>query len=275
MDVSPISLPTRVGQATVEASAASVLSRTGGFLSAYDYSLNPYVGCSFGCSYCYAAAFVGRRDLRETWGRWVKVKIDAPRQVRRANLADARVYMSSATDPYQPVEARLGLTRDILEALAEPFRQPRLVVQTRSPLVTRDLDLLGRFRALRVGVSITTDSDSVRRAFEPSCASIERRLELVRQLRAAGIRVAVCLTPMLPMDDAERFGRLIAEIGPELVVVQPFHITDRPFAADTRAEAWDLASEYSWDRAAYRRAVESLRKSLPDLREGKAGFPPV
>ncbi|MGM3366965.1 SPL family radical SAM protein, partial [Escherichia coli] len=91
-----------------------------------------------------------------------------------------------ATDPYQPLEAKVELTREILKLLSQPEHQPTLVIQTRSPLVTRDIDLFRRFENLRVNLSITTDSDLVRRDFEPGCSSIERRLEAARELVAAG-----------------------------------------------------------------------------------------
>ena len=87
---------------------------------------------------------------------------------RRSTLLGKTIYMSSVTDPYQPIEKRLGLTRELLRILAERY-QPRLVIQTRSPLVTRDVDLLRRFEHVQVNMTITTDSEEVRRAFEPTC----------------------------------------------------------------------------------------------------------
>ena len=91
------------------------------------------------------------------------------------------------TDPYQPVERTLELTRDLLRELAD-HHQPRLVVQTRSPLVTRDLDLLVRFEHVQVNVTVTTDDDEVRRAFEPSCPNNRVRLKAVGEVVAAASR---------------------------------------------------------------------------------------
>jgi len=86
-------------------------------MSDYDYSLNPYSGCSYGCSYCYAAFFVRDDQKRESWGNWVIVKENALQVLRkmRTDLRGKTVYMSSVTDPYQPIERRLKLVRSLLE----------------------------------------------------------------------------------------------------------------------------------------------------------------
>src|SRR5579884_2209874 len=101
----------------------SILTPTGGFLASFDYSLNPYVGCAFGCSYCYAASWVYDRVLQQSWGRWLRAKTNAPelllRSARRGKVAGSRIFLSSVTDPYQPAERRLKLTRGCLEVLAE------------------------------------------------------------------------------------------------------------------------------------------------------------
>ncbi|MCY4618545.1 MAG: radical SAM protein, partial [Chloroflexi bacterium] len=87
--------------------AQQILTRGAGYLSDYDYSLNPYVGCAFGCSYCYAA-FFAPFDKQESWGDWVRVKQNAAAKLTRMrrSLEGKTIYMSSATDPYQPIERR-------------------------------------------------------------------------------------------------------------------------------------------------------------------------
>ncbi|MYD74789.1 MAG: radical SAM protein, partial [Chloroflexi bacterium] len=129
--------------------AHQILTPGAGYLREYDYSLNPYVGCSFGCSYCYAA-FFAPFDKQASWGDWVRVKQNASLKLSRIrrSLASKTIYLSSATDPYQPIERRLELTRSLLPILAE--KCAHLVVQTRSPLVVRDIDLLRRFDQLCV-----------------------------------------------------------------------------------------------------------------------------
>lgn len=159
---------TRLGQSAVAyIDAKSILTESSGFIKAYDYTLNAYSGCTFGCSYCYAAFFVRDREERDGWGRWVKVKenaLELLQKRRRKPLLDATIYISSVTDPYQPIERELSLTRALLEELLA-YHQVRLVVQTRSPLVVRDLDLLAQFPAVRVNMTVTTDDEAVRKAF--------------------------------------------------------------------------------------------------------------
>lgn len=151
------------------AQARSILTAATGFIKrgGFDWTCNPYVGCTFGCRYCYAMFLPQNRRPREYWGRWFQVKANAVELARRQapRAAGQAVYMSSVTDPYQPVERALGLTRGILEALAP--HQPRLVIQTRGPLVVRDADILARFGSVRVNLSIPTDDDEIRKAFEP------------------------------------------------------------------------------------------------------------
>src|SRR5439155_5809721 len=125
---------------------------------------------------------------------------------------------SSFTDPSLPAERSLELTRGILEVPLP--HQPRLLVQTRRPLVVRDLDLLGQFRSVRVNMSIPTDSEAVRQAFEPKAPPLERRWEALRQIREAGVPVGVCVTPMLPLADPDGFVARLAEFRPDLHVTQ-------------------------------------------------------
>jgi DNA repair photolyase len=124
------------------------LTPTGGFLRGFAYSLNPYTGCAFGdgagCPFCYVRALPVAHGRAGRWGAWVIAKTNLPQLLerelavlaRRGKLGDATIFMSSATDPYQGVERRLGLTRRAIEAFV---RHPprRLVIQTRSPIYTR------------------------------------------------------------------------------------------------------------------------------------------
>lgn len=117
----------------------STLTRATGFIKDYDYTLNPYSGCAFGCQYCYAVAFVPETNpekpyRRDNWGKWVRVKANAVEQVRAAvhkgELNGKSVYMSSVTDPYQPTERVTRQTRQILRELTRA-QNLGLVIQTR------------------------------------------------------------------------------------------------------------------------------------------------
>ena len=270
-------LPLRSGAARVEARpGARILNRATGFVSAYDYTLNPYSGCQFGCAYCYAAFFVPNVELFEQWGRWVHVKTQAVAEIRRCRtLAGRKVYMSTVTDPYQPLEATVRLTRELLEEMSATHRQPRLVIQTRSPLVTRDIDLFKRFTHLRVNVTVTTDSDVIRKRFEPACPSIEQRLRALAELKAAGLNTGVCLTPLLPLEDPEGFARQLAELHADVYVAQPFHASHGKFAAGTQQTALEMARDFDWTIEKYRAAFKIIANRIPMLLEGRAGFYPV
>ena len=255
--------PAGVGQAEVDyADAANILHRPAGRLAGLDFSLNPYQGCTFSCTYCYAAFFVADEERREQWGRWVRVKTNAVEKLRnsRLDLRGKTVLMSSATDPYQPIEQRLELTRSLLPILAR--RGANLTVQTRSPIAARDIDLFQEFDRIRVNLSITTDSEEIRRKFEPQCASIERRLEAVTQIADAGTRTGIGVSPLLPIDDPAAFARRIIETGVSSVWINTFHEARGPFSAGTRQPALELARELGWTMAKRRRTKAELRHHL-------------
>ncbi len=171
----------------------------------FDASINAYRGCSHGCAYCYARPtheYLGLSAGLDFESK-VLVKEDAPGLLRR-QLASPRwepkvLSMSGVTDPYQPVERKLGITRGCLEVLAD-FRNP-VVVVTKNHLVTRDLDLLSelaRYDAAAVAVSLTTLDDDLRRVMEPRTSRPVRRLAAIRKLSEAGVPVGVMTAPVIP-----------------------------------------------------------------------------
>ncbi len=269
-------IPEKAGRAKVTVKEkAHVLSRAQGFMGDYDFTLNPYSGCQFGCAYCYAAFFVNDPEKRQDWGGWVDVKTNAINELERSrSILGRKIYMSSVTDPYQPLEAKVGLTREILQVLSSPTKMPRLVVQTRSPLVERDLDLLSKLEHVRINMTVTTDSETIRKKFEPLCPAIEGRLEALRAAKMAGLKTCVCITPMLPLEDPEIFACRLAELKADIYVTQPFKPSNGPFAASTRSMALEIAEEYNWTLHDYEHAVSVMRAKLPNLYEGREGFMP-
>jgi DNA repair photolyase len=255
--------------------ARSILSPATGFIrrGGFDWTCNPYVGCTFGCVYCYAMFLPQNRRPKEDWGRWFQAKANAVELVTKqaAKVAGQAVYISSVTDPYLPAERSLRLTRGILEALAPA--QPRMLVQTRGPLVTRDIDVLCRFDAVRVNISIPTDSEDVRRVFEPKAPPLERRWQALAELRAAGVCVGACLTPLLPLADPAAFARRVADFKPDVTVVQDFHDSGGGFGADTGPAARELLRQHRRTAEEYRSFVDTLRERV-DAYEGEAGFFP-
>jgi DNA repair photolyase len=168
-------------------------------------SINPYRGCEVGCSYCFARPtheFFGL-SAGIDWETKIFVKEDAP-ELLREQLSSPKwepkpLAMSGVTDPYQPVERRLGITRRCLEVLEE-FRNP-VVIITKNHLVTRDIDLLQRLArhdAAMVNLSITTLRRSLQGVMEPRTSTPEKRLEAIRKLSGAGIPVGVLVAPVIP-----------------------------------------------------------------------------
>jgi DNA repair photolyase len=202
-----------------------VLTPASGFLSGFTHTLNPYMGCAFGergCGvYCYVAESPIGVFAGKAWGTWVKAKANAAELLQRdlAAIPDpssVSVFMSSATDPYQSAEARLRITRSILEVFGE-HPVGLLVVQTRSPHVEKDFDILERLPFAWLSMTVETDDDEVRRALTPTCPSIERRLSSMRRARARGIKVQAAVSPMLP-SRVGRFAEVLADSADRVVV---------------------------------------------------------
>jgi DNA repair photolyase len=172
----------------------------------FDRSINPYRGCEHGCAYCFARpthAWLGLSPGLDFETR-LFYKPDAPAQLARELAAPAYrcapVAVGINTDAYQPCERRLGLTRAILEVLVET-RHPFSIV-TKSALIERDIDLIGRAAARRqaaVCVSLTTLDAALARRLEPRATAPARRLETIRALSEAGIPVTVLVAPLIPV----------------------------------------------------------------------------
>ena len=291
--------PCLVGQAAVTyAPTSQVLNKPTGFMDAYDFTLNPYSGCSFGCTYCYAAFFSRDVEKRDSWGQWVNVKENAVELLRKrkpGTLDGKLIYMSSVTDPYQPVERQLEHTRRILQTIVERGDKPKLVVQTRSPDIVRDCDLFRRIEdnggRVQVNMTVTTDDEDIRRTFEPHCPSNPRRLDVIGQVHAAGIDTCITMTPLLLVSSPYAFADSLLDTGVQKFIAQPFHFKRGKFLAGTRDGAHELmAQKLGCSVAAlkeekgeylerYREFFEVfndrlLEENLPPLGEGKSGFEP-
>jgi len=180
-----------------EVSAKSVLNKSK--LPASEYCINPYLGCSHGCKYCYAR-FLGRwKGHREPWGSYVDVRKSAP-EVLQNDIRHAKrkglVLLGSMTDAYQPLEHKYGLTRNMLAQLAEAGYP--ISILTKSDLVTRDIDILKTASYCEVGFSISFLDDSVRRRMEPGTISIDRRLAALKKIHDEGIRTYIFIGPIFP-----------------------------------------------------------------------------
>ncbi len=248
--------------------ARSILTPTGGYLSGFTHTLQPYAGCQFSCEYCYVREMAVQRanPWRLPWSRWIAPKTNAPALLRaaarRGALDQARIFCSSTTDPYVGLERRLGLTRGCLEVLVE-HPPAALVVQTRSPLVRRDTALLARIPRALASVTVTTADDGVRRLLEPDSPPLGVRVATLAALRAAGVRTQAAVAPLLPGDT-----RLLAEaLEPvaDRVVVDDFFQGDGAHGARSRSalQRLEAAGFGAWARPGYAEAaIESFRAVL-------------
>ena len=228
-----------------ESQSASILSPTTGFIAqaGFTHSLTPARNCTFGCSYCYVPTMRTYGGLKpgdwQHWGEYTTFKTNAPELLRKQLAAGQRIYCSPLVDPYQPAEASERMMPRLLDAVLE--NPPRVfVLQTRAPLILRDLDrlcALSRRTTLRVSFSITTDREEIRQLYEPHCAPIEERLQTIRALRAAGISTFATLAPILPCDP-EQLAGLAVEASRENIIGDPLHVRAvKPRGATTREAA--------------------------------------
>ena len=195
-----------------EIEAKSALSQTG--IPGFDYCLNPYVGCRHGCKYCYASFMKRFTGHTEQWGNFLDIRVNLPdilaREVRRKKKGP--VIISSVTDPYQPAESLYGVTRRCLIILVEAGWPVSIL--TKSPAVLQDIDVIGRSSPAKggidVGITITSDDESIRKTFEPNAPPYQRRMETLSELGEAGISTYAFVGPILPIADPARFA---AELG--------------------------------------------------------------
>jgi DNA repair photolyase len=270
-------------------SVQRALTPTGGFLSGFAFSLNPYIGCAFGdnggCPFCYVRCLPVARTRPQGWGRWVIAKENLAARLAaelaqiesQGRLDRLTIFMSSATDPYQGLERDARLTRAALELLVR-YPPRRLMVQTRSPMVERDLDLLKALHK-RVIVSLTleTDDEQVRRQLCPTSPSIARRVGVAQRLRAAGIFVQLAIAPMLP-NHPERLAE-IAAIAADRVVVDT--LRDGDGSGGRRSQALGMPDRLGrlgyahwWREDAHAPLMAALRAAMGEERVGfsQTGF---
>jgi len=268
-----------------ELPARSILNRTRPGMP-FEWAINPYRGCEFGCHYCYARythEFMGMEDGREFEEKiYAKAETAAllRRDLRKADHKEG-IAIGTATDPYQPAERRFGRTRAILEVFAEG-KGRRISITTKSDLVMRDLQLLadvGRANMLHVNMTITTLDAELARLLEPRAPRPDLRLAAVRQLAQAGIRVGVFPNPVLPLitdseESLDRVAKAAAEAGAGyfsggLLFLMPS--AQKVFFPFLEEKFPHLVKRYKerFERSAYLRGPyqESIRERVRRIRE--------
>lgn len=210
-----------------------ILTRTSGFLhDVCSHSLQPYRGCALGSSLCGVGCYVQHNvhvTRGEKWGSFVEARTNAATAYRteyeserrwaRARRGKFSIFLSSSTEPFQPLEKKHRVTRSVLEAMAE-LPPDELILQTHSHHVTDYLDLyptLAMRMALRVHISIESDRDTLPGLPRPA-SSVVQRMEAARQLRNGGIFVVATVAPLLPIEAPEQFFARLAEVADAVVI---------------------------------------------------------
>ena len=170
----------------------SVLTKSN--LPVSDYSINPYVGCTHACKYCYASFMKRFTNHPEPWGEFLDVK-HWPEMTNPEKYKGKELFIGSVTDPYNPQEEEYGRTRALLQQLKGSG--VKISIQTKSDLVLRDMELIRTFPDARVGFSINTLDERFKDDMD-NAVSIERRLEAMRQFHEAGIRTTCFISPIFP-----------------------------------------------------------------------------
>jgi DNA repair photolyase len=214
------------------------------------------------------------------WGEETTFKSNAAPLAAKTMRGSQIIYCSPLTDPYQPAEESERLMPGVLEAVAS--NPPHVfVIQTRGPLILRDLPLLIKAASktrLRVSFSITTDREDVRRIFEPHCASLSERWCTVETLQRAGIETSVSISPILPCDPEALIAQSVRlSRGP--IVCDPFHVREvKRSGATTREAAVKICAHYGWQSwldAAFQQSILA-RMAATALTSGRAfGYGPA
>jgi DNA repair photolyase len=238
----------------------------------FSASLNPYRGCEHGCIYCYARPTHEYLGLSAGLDFETKlfVKTDAPALLRaelmRKSWEPTTLALSGVTDPYQPIERKLQITRGCLQVLAE-LRHPVGVI-TKSAMVTRDIDVLKELaesRTVCVGLTVTTLDEDLRRLMEPRGATSERRLEAIARLNDAGIPAGVSVAPIIPGLNDHEIPKILARAAEAGARYAGFVMLRLPYAVAPLFEAW-LARHFP-DRQ------NKVLNHIRDVRGGKLNDP--
>ena len=163
-------------------------------LPASNFVINPYVGCPHACKYCYASFMKRFTGHTENWGSFIDIK-ECEKTININKIKGKSVFLSSVTDCYNPFEEQYGVTRRILEQLQNA--ECEITISTKSKLVVRDVDLLKKFRNLKVAISINT-LDEEFRADMDCASSISDRLEAFQELHDSGIYTVLFMSPIFP-----------------------------------------------------------------------------
>lgn len=264
---------------TQEIQAKSIITKSK--LPGTDYVVNPYVGCQFGCLYCYAS-FMGRfvNEPLENWGNYLYVKMNAVElfkteysKLKPIHHNPPTLMLSSVTDIYQGAEKKYQLARGILTHCKEREFPGLISILTKSPLILRDIDILQALPNVEVGLTVTSTDDKISRFLEIHAPSAKRRFETLTKLNQQGINTYAFIGPLLPhfRYDAKALEEMIkalVDTGVKTVYVEhinlkPYIFTRlKPLLADSSPEIQNL-----YQQAKLQPHREALQKVVLPLLE--------
>jgi DNA repair photolyase len=268
--------------------AKSILIKSG--LPGSNYVINPYNGCLFGCMYCYAAQIARWKHPGEEWGTYLDIKTNAP-ELLKAELASLErksksknfgsVFFSSVTDPYVGMESKYQLTRKCLGVLADFGYEGSIAIQTKSPLITKDIDILLKLKHVSVGFTVTTLDDKVSRFLEVMAPPVSARIDALKILHDAEISTYAFIGPILPYftNNEEKINQLLdtlQEVGVTDVWFE--HINLSPsiktrLYSFLKKESPELISEFEKaDNEMYRNTLDTVIQKAMHGRNLKMGL---
>lgn len=261
----------------------TLLNKGTGFLSGYSHSLNPYTGCAIACSYCYVRQMPVSTFRNAEWGTWIDIKKDAASTFRKELLraktkGPVTIFMSSSTDPYQSIECKEKITQSLLSIMVDT-PPDFLLVQTRSPLVRRDIKMLQQLGSkVRVSMTVETDREDIRKHFAPYAPPIPARLKTLQLLAEFGIPTQVAIAPVLP--SSERFVEILRPLV-NRVCIDDYFMGDgsggkRTHKLGLQALYRNLEMEEWYHPSAYRMVYKQMRQyfSEDELFISQKGFEP-
>lgn len=203
-----------------------------------DYVVNPYIGCRFGCTYCYAS-FMGRFVNKQIgdWGNYVYAKINASellkKEIRKLKNKgkNKSILFSSVTDPYQGLEVKYKLTRKCLEVLVDYRFEGTVGILTKSDIVLRDVDLFKKLKHVDIGLTITTTNDGISRYFEKFAPPTSKRLETLKKLNEIGLKTYAFVGPLLPHfvakeNELDKLFSALAKTGNKEIYVEHINLSN-------------------------------------------------
>lgn len=175
----------------IRVKAKSIFTKTK--LPGTDWTINQYVGCEHNCLYCYSR-FMCRWKPYGKWGTWVEAKENAPELVR-GKYVKGWVWMSSVSDPYQPIEKELKLTRSVL---ANMDKRIKLAIQSKSDLILRDIDLFKKFKDIEISLTVNSFEGKIKKLFEPFSSTHKERVNALKILKRKNLRTYAFISPIIP-----------------------------------------------------------------------------